>query len=56
MVRELTGEDDLARAEDKFVDWWRIVGRIDESKAWQSSRRDEHSGTLEFRRRRTDQK
>jgi hypothetical protein len=33
MVRELTGEDDLVGTEKKNIDWQRIVGRIDESKA-----------------------
>jgi hypothetical protein len=43
----LTGEDDLAGAEDKFADWGRTVGRIDESKAPErSSQRDKHNGTL----------
>jgi hypothetical protein len=57
MEERLTGEEIIAGAEDKFPDWGRSVGQIDESKApGQSSQQDERSGTLGFCWRRTDRK
>jgi hypothetical protein len=56
-MEELTGGNYLAGAKGKFVDWRRLWGLIDKPDAPRCSpRRDEHSGTLGFRRWRTDWK
>jgi hypothetical protein len=56
-MEELTGGNDLAGAEGKFVDWWRFGGPIDAPDAPRRSHgRDERWGTLRFHRLRTDWK
>jgi hypothetical protein len=51
------GKKTLAKVEEKSIDGWRFVDLIDKPDALRRSpRQDECSGTLGFRRRRTDLK